>query len=661
MTFTLGLFSHSPITASILILLLVMGIVITSYFASQRLKNKKARLAGVIVANAVATLTVVGLAFDIQITSEQASVAYLVTNGVTSAHLEQVDTQQPVFVLGEAAKSDAFRAMTISNILDNAIAVDIPSQILSHHGTFDNLHVIGDGLSTTQWQDLQHLMGEKFADISVTFSGSQPRIGLVDMSWPRELAVGQFVEIKGQLQGTDDSASTNTIYQLNLLDPVGQIVQTIRLKPSERFTLSFPAKVTGQWVYRLQLSTSNDINLLADEPVAFLVTKPAPLRILIKQSAPSFETRQLKNWAAKFGSQISVLTQISQNKDIRQNINLSATQLQQITSPFMGQSLVNFDWLLIDGRALLKLTVQQMTTLHTAVKNGLGVYIIADKTLVNAWPVPSLSWLLGVNIQPLDVANYSAIPHWPYSEIEQAMPVVKATITSLNGASVVQNNNGQILVSRSKIGLGQVAVSLINATYGWQTSGLTAQYSHYWQSVIYTLARPKQTPYWLNAKQNTLTRLDQRVQRCLLGAADTGTAMTIHDHNPQPLILIQDVLQTRLNCLTLWPKNEGWHQLVWSENTKLANKENEHVRLTKTGSVETWLYTYAEENWQQWRQLQNTLASQEVAKQQSINSIINIKNTRKIQQMSLKSIDKVWLWGLLMLFMSLLWLERKLF
>ena len=658
MTFSLGLFSHYPIAASVLILLLIIGIVISSYLASQRLKKQKARLAGVLVANTVAALAVVGLAFDIQIFNEQASVAYLVTNGVTIEQLEQVDTQQPLFVMNEASKSKAFRAMTDSNILDDAIPIDVPSQILSYRGSFDNLHVIGDGLSSTQWQDLQRLMGETFPNISVTFSGSKPRIGLVDMSWPRELAVGQFVEIKGQLQGTDSFASTNTIYRLNLLDPVGQIVQTIRLKPSERFTLSFPAKVTGRWIYRLQLSKPDDINLLADEPVAFLVAKPAPLRILIKQSTPSFETRQLKNWASKFGSQISVLTQISQDKAIRQNINLSAAQLQQITSPFTDQTLGNIDWLLIDGRALLKLTVQQMTTLQTAIEEGLGVYIIADKTLVNAWPVPSLDWLLGVNIRPLNVANYAAIPRWPYSKIEQAMPVVKATITSNNGASLVQNNNDQILVSRSKIGLGQVAVSLINATYGWQTSGLTQQYSHYWQSVIYTLARPKQTPHWLNAEHNTLSRLNQRVQRCLLGAANTGTAVTIHNHNPQPLILSQDLLQTRQNCLTVWPKNEGWHQLAWSKNTELSNTKNERFRLTETGSVETWLYAYAEENWQVWRQLQNTIASQEMAKQQNT---INTINTRKIQKTSLKSLDKVWLWGGLILFMSLLWLERKLF
>jgi hypothetical protein len=386
------------------------------------------------------------------------------------------------------------------------------------------------------------------------------------------------------------------------------------------------------------------MSLLADEPIAFFVAKPTPLRMLIKQSAPSFETRQLKNWAAEFGSQISVLTQISQNKDIRQNINLNAVALQQITSPFTESALVNFDWLLIDGRALLALTVQQMSALHITIKNGLGLYIIADKALVKAWPVPSLNWLWDINIQPLAIANYSAVPNWPHSKIEQAMPLVKAMITSANGSSLVQTNHAQILVSHNKIGLGQVAVSLINATYGWQTSGLTEQYSHYWQSIIYALARPKQTPYWLNTQQDTLLLINQSVQKCLFGATASGVAT--HTQNQQPLILSRDILQTEQQCLTLWPTYEGWHKLAWSENTKSLHAKNDRASLAVT-----WFYAYAEHDWSEWQQAQNHQVSRHIAQQQ---------NTKQFEP-SIKSIDKSWFWGLLVLSMSLLWLERKLY
>jgi Kef-type K+ transport system membrane component KefB len=638
-TFSLGLFSQDNVATSLMVVLLIMGLTLTSYFAIQRLRHKKTRLAAVLAANTVATFMVVGLAFDIQVINKQPSMVYLVTNGTTDQQLETIDIQQPVFMMSEAAKS-----ITNSNILDVATQIDIPSQMLTRRPTFDNLHVLGDGLSPAQWQTLQRVMGDSFAKTSVTFSASKPRIGLVNMHWRRELALGQYVEVKGQLQGTIEPALANNIYQLNLLDPVGQIVETIRLKASESFSLSFPAKSTGQWTYRLQLSKSDNMSLLADEPIAFFVAKPTPLRILIKQSAPSFETRQLKNWAAEFGSQISVLTQISQNKDIRQNINLNAVALQQITSPFTESALVNFDWLLIDGRALLALTVQQMSALHITIKNGLGLYIIADKALVKAWPVPSLNWLWDINIQPLAIANYSAVPNWPHSKIEQAMPLVKAMITSANGSSLVQTNHAQILVSHNKIGLGQVAVSLINATYGWQTSGLTEQYSHYWQSIIYALARPKQTPYWLNTQQDTLLLINQSVQKCLFGATASGVAT--HTQNQQPLILSRDILQTEQQCLTLWPTYEGWHKLAWSENTKSLHAKNDRASLAVT-----WFYAYAEHDWSEWQQAQNHQVSRHIAQQQ---------NTKQFEP-SIKSIDKSWFWGLLVLSMSLLWLERKLY
>jgi hypothetical protein len=258
--------------------------------------------------------------------------------------------------------------------------------------------------------------------------------------------------------------------------------------------------------------------------------------------------------------------------------------------------------------------------------------------------VPSLNWLWDINIQPLAIANYSAVPNWPHSKIEQAMPLVKAMITSANGSSLVQTNHAQILVSHNKIGLGQVAVSLINATYGWQTSGLTEQYSHYWQSIIYALARPEQTPYWLNTQQDTLLLINQSVQKCLFGATASGVAT--HTQNQQPLILSRDILQTEQQCLTLWPTYEGWHKLAWSENTKSLHAKNDRASLAVT-----WFYAYAEHDWSEWQQAQNHQVSRHIAQQQ---------NTKQFEP-SIKSIDKSWFWGLLVLSMSLLWLERKLY
>ncbi|WP_293748851.1 hypothetical protein [uncultured Paraglaciecola sp.] len=640
MTFSLGLFAAYPIAASLMVLLVIIVLTITCYFAGQRLKHKKARLAGVLLMNTVAALMVVGLAFDIQITSKQPSMVYLITHGATNQQLEKIDSPQAVFVMRGAAKS-----VTNSRIFDVATQIDVPSQILSHQDTIDNLFVLGDGLNSSQWQNLQLVMGETFNNVSVKFSASQPRLGLVDMSWPRDLAVGQFVEIKGQLQGSDEPLETKVIYQLHLLDPTGKIIQTTRIKPFERFALSFPAKSIGQWTYRLQLNKNNDSEVLTDEPIAFSVTNPAKLKILIKQSSPSFETRQLKNWAAEFGNQISVLTQISQDKDIRQNINLSATDLAQITSPFIGQALDNFDWLVIDGRALLALKKQPMSALQAAVKKGLGVYIIADNDLINAWPVPAMDWLSDIEIKPLDVANYASIPIWPHSQIEQVMPLVKAKITAVKYTPLVQNNAAQTLVSLSHIGLGQVAVSLINSTYGWQTAGLTEQYSHYWQSVTYALARPQQTPYWLNAAPDSLTLVNQAKQRCLLGIGDSG--VTMHNANQQPLLLTHDLVQTEQHCLTVWPTRNGWHKLTWSENTELAEPQN-----AKQWSLDSWFYAYAEQDWSVWQQAQNHQASENIAQH---------KDTKRFEEGSVKPLDKSWLWGLLVLSMSLLWLERKLF
>ena len=138
-------------------MLLVIGLAVAGYFASQRLKQNKTRLAAILLTNTVAALTVLGLAFDIQLTNNQASVTYLVTHGATTEQLEQIvqiDTQQAVFVL-----RDAVISINNKNILATATLIEIPSQLLSYQPRFENLNVVGDGLSLSHWQDIQLLYG----------------------------------------------------------------------------------------------------------------------------------------------------------------------------------------------------------------------------------------------------------------------------------------------------------------------------------------------------------------------------------------------------------------------------------------------------------------------------------------------------------------------
>jgi hypothetical protein len=112
-------------------------------------------------------------------------------------------------------------------------------------------------------------------------------------------------------------------------------------------------------------------------------------------------------------------------------------------------------------------------------------------------------------------------------------------------------------------------------------------------------------------------------------------------------MLAQDLVQTEQQCLTIWPTKSGWHQLTWSKNTELADHQN-----ARQGALDSWLYAYTEQNWSVWQQTQNHHASQNIAQQH---------NTNLLEKQTTKSLDKIWFWGLLILSMSLLWLERKLF
>ena len=86
---------------------------------------------------------------------------------------------------------------------------------------------------------------------------------------------------------------------------------------------------------------------------------------------------------------------------------------------------------------------------------------------------------------------------------------------------------------------------------------------------------------------------------------------------------------------------------VWSKSTTLTDTQN-----SPSFPVNTWFYAHAEQDWQEWRQVKNQLVSQKIAQQQII---------KKGDKRSVTSLDKYWVWALLVLSMSMLWLERKLF
>ncbi|MEP1552197.1 MAG: hypothetical protein ABJJ44_08060 [Paraglaciecola sp.] len=642
MIFSLGEFAANPIMALVLLVLLLLTLVTSAYLSLQRLKKHSLRLLLVWLSSAVASLCIIALAIDIQAPINTQPTSVLITEGVTVEQLNTLDEAQNVFILEPISKD-----LKNHQAMQQGIVIQDALQIFNQTTPLHALHILGSGLSEQQWQHLNSVIPAKTLEtININFSPKQKALGLVDIRFQKTLTVGEFLEITGRLQSDTLTSNDNIIFELALLNPIGEVLTTQRIRTGETFNLSAPVKTQGQWLYRLQL-TNPSKQLLIEEPLAVLINASTPLQVLVKQSAPSFETRHFSNWASQFGVKLLIATQISKNRDIQQVINFNEEEVAALNEPLTVESLQSFDLIILDGRAVLDLSDEQIQTLSDSVQLGLGVLILVDSELAAAWPLKQIEWLDTLSITPLDIATYSSIPSWPNSSIEEAIDINKAKIDSASQQVLVTGNGGQSIVIKQNVGLGNIALSLINSSYSWQTSGKNSEYSHYWQSLLSQLARPKQSLHWQSEDTDRINFEDASFVQCLYGDANSVTFATlVNPQQPQEIPLTNRLLQPQKHCLTLWPNQIGWYRLQ-------ASAEPNVKRITRSTAktMDTYGYVYSKENWQAYRQSQAIAATEYV-----------LKNHQYIASSNYyKNLNKFWVWVALVLALSILWVERKLF
>lgn len=633
MSLSWGLFENQWLLATALVCILLFSAALCCIWACKRLKQHKVRAGLVVLANTAFFVSVLGLALDIQIAVNSTQTTYLVTAGADEDALSQLPKGATVYVIGdlESKLIEQFEKVTTPQLSSL-------NQLFSLVPEITTLHIVGSGLSQQQWQDATQLMGEKLDSVKIEFSPTEPKLGLVDMSWQKEAVVGEMINISGRLLGP--KSHSDNIYTLQLVNPIGEEASSVRLKQGETFSFSIAAKSIGKWRYHLRLTPANQALTLANELVAFNVQPHKEIRLLIKQAAPSFETRQLKNWASELGAKVSVLTQISKNKDIRQNINFSATELAALAEPFSEPSLLSFDLLVIDGRSLMTLSAEHKQRVRQAVNSGLGLYVMVDQQLTDVWPVAELSWLGENSIVPLNTDNHFAIPVWPYSNIEEPIPLTKAQLLSTISEALVSSQRQQTLVSRQPLGLGQIALSIINSSYAWKTAGKTGEYAHFWQSILSEVSRPSPPPYWLPPAENTIQRVKQRYTGCIIAAPNLTQREPHWLAEDLPLVALQDNLQPEKYCVTSWLDSAGWQRFSFSDDE------------LRGPSIESHIYVYSPADWQAWRHINNISATQ------------NMLNNKQqfIQNNSMKKpMNKMTFWWALVILGGILWLERKLF
>ena len=574
-------------------------------------------------------------------------------------------TEVALITQGAASSPQATHSYTIGDLglgeLFDAEPIAAIGQLVLKHPDLNELAVSGHGLTAGEWSTLPS---------GLTVRWQPPLIeGLVDVHWHQRVRLGESVTVTGQLM----AANTQALYTLQLLDPSGVAVDSVELRANDAFKLIAVPRSAGALAYRLQYVLNGQA--LADEPIAVWVDEPPLARLMVLQSAPSFETRQLSNWAADAGAPVIVRTEISRERDLVQRINVDPGPDAALSDAVLAQT----DVLIVDGRRWLEFNANLRESILAAVEQGLGLLLWLDDSAAKWLNESDNNALFGARVSP----DENDKPRWLQSSgaaDSTPLPVVPWALTLDSAQPLTVDDSGAVLESVQRRGQGHLGLSRVRDRHRWATAGEQSVFARDWARLLSALGRADDAPRWLPLASPAEVRLGQRYPVCAslptpVDSAQSADAVSTHGlswrfvpvnagrgmadssnvtdvdvdvdgdgdiearTNLPALALLPDPTGAPQACSYIWPAQAGWHRLaLFNPSGELLDEKRVYVPT----NVE--------------------LQADLFKRRQQATREYQARSAGFTQTAQVKSpVSPWWAWGLLLLSLGPLWLERRLF
>ncbi|MEE4173769.1 MAG: hypothetical protein V2I57_05910 [Xanthomonadales bacterium] len=625
----------------------IAAVLLTAWRASRRLADAGAlRRLGVIALNLLAGAAVSLLLLSPSKEREADATVVLVTEGARDGSAEPTADRAPTLgrryhLLPQArdaastgSETAAQRETPATGRLAGETLVTAGQLILREPG-LDALSVLGHGLDDGQWRELP-------SDLQVRFE-PPPLAGPVQVQWRPRLVLGEALTVTGvlRLEGAEDVAD------VELVDPAGGVVATAPARSGQGFAVTTTPRGVGALEYRLRGRRGN--TSFFDEPVSVQVVTREGARLMVIQSAPSFETRRLANWAADTGHALIVHSQVSRDRDLAQGINLEAgSPLERTAAQYAETDLV-----LMDGRRWAALPDQERQTVLDAVRSGLGLLLLADPELAAWLDTPAHAALVGLDLLPAPAVD-PVWPSWPGLAPEQPLPLAPFRLALDGARSLTRDENGLLLEALQPVGDGRIGVSLLRERHRWATSGESSTFARYWARLLSELARTDLAPRWLTPQADVRAFAGRRMALCAPLGNDTALALRLAFHRldsrdstsrdeAEAVPLVPHAAGAGLQCAVVWPDTPGWHVAGLVDNQ---------------GNVvdELLIRVHGPEHWEADRHARRQLATLGRAATGMSGPDTGVERRRVETPLS-----PWWPWALLLLAGGALWAERRLF
>lgn len=397
--------------------------------------------------------------------------------------------------------------------------------------------VVGEGIPVSVFHS--------HPDLSFRYHGPEQSSGITALKLSQAMQL-QPLTIEGYFSGVGKKL-------LILSGPAGVEDSVFLQNRENRFSFKVTPKTSGNMFYYL-VGKLND-KILFEEKVPVNVQPQLPLRILLLQSFPTFETRFLKTYLGERGHQLALRYQVSKNIYRYEYVNREE-------KPFEVNSelLTEMDLLIITEDVLMQMNKRTLSEITQAVQQGLGLLLLvqnADAELESTDLFKQFEFLKDKkDSTQLVLADISKRVSLPTGGLR-----IKNTPTL---QTVFEDADGSI-VGYTFFGRGKVGVQLIQDTYILSLGASMYSYASIWQPCIQKISRTG----ILDSHIEITTPAPIYKNQPIVVQIISNEANPKLEFQKQKIPLLENTTLQQVYETTIWPEQSGWNTLTLSDSTKL--------------------------------------------------------------------------------------------
>ncbi|WP_273566602.1 hypothetical protein [Maribacter halichondriae] len=467
-----------------------------------------------------------------------------------------------------------------------------------------SLHILGAGIAPFDFW--------RFAEISVTYLGAKIPRGITRLQYEEKNTVDSELVVNGVYNTPTPG------HKIILQGPGESPLDSVELNSSktQTFSLSTTLKVEGKYVYALAEKDALGTTL-SSEPLPIQVMELKPLRVLIINEFPSFETKYLKNYLAEMNLEVMVRSQLTKGKYKFEYFNRSRTPIYS----FSSDNLKNFDVVILDATSYRNLTSSAFSILVTATREeGLGIFIQPDEELFRLRGKKSFfNFISNRNTEVvLGERERIKLESYPYSFDKELL------------LEPIQNSKGNILSAYRRLERGRVGTTVLKNTYQLFLEGHSDVYRRLWADIVGGISKkPIPNALWESGKMMPVQNHPYPFK-----IRTFSQKPQIENGVGSPIALINNPDIPSLWKGTIYPRRKGWNKLSLEQDTTAFD-----------------FYVIDSTQWKTLR-MNQTMDANRIYFQQASKSI-----TKKE---ILAPIERVWFFLVFILGIGYLWLEPKL-